>query len=147
MHVFYVLNIHVKFHLNWVLFTVWSINLFLYIILGHKNLKFRLCLFGVKITSRNAFPEMRLFGWSEKFYFPEIEIRWLKKKSLWPLKSFYTSIFPSKCFRKSISGSDFHPKQTQPKFKQLLNNSYYATIFFMVSSPNDLYCYLLITSK
>ena len=35
----------------------------------------RLCLFWVKITSENAFPEMRLFSWSEKFYFPEIEIR------------------------------------------------------------------------
>ena len=31
---------------------------------------FRLCLFWVKITSGNAFPEMRLFGWSGKFYFP-----------------------------------------------------------------------------
>ena len=39
----------------------------------------RLCLFWVKIISRNAFPEMRLFGWSVKFYFPEIEIRWPKK--------------------------------------------------------------------
>ena len=44
-------------------------------------LKLRLCLFWVKITSGNAFPEMRLFGWSGKFYFPEIEIRWLKKKA------------------------------------------------------------------
>ena len=35
----------------------------------------RLCLFWVKITSGNAFPEMRLFGCSGKFYFPEIEIR------------------------------------------------------------------------
>ena len=41
----------------------------------------RLCLFWVKITSGNAFPEMRLFGWSGKFYFPEIEIRWPKKKA------------------------------------------------------------------
>ena len=40
----------------------------------------RLCLFWVKITSGNAFPEMRLFGCSGKFYFPEIEIRWPKKK-------------------------------------------------------------------
>ena len=39
----------------------------------------RLCLFWVKITSGNAFPEMRLFGWSGKFYFPKIEIRWPKK--------------------------------------------------------------------
>ena len=43
--------------------------------------RFRLCLFWVKITSGNAFPEMRLFGWSGKFYFPEIEIRWPKKKA------------------------------------------------------------------
>ena len=63
-------------------------------------LKLRLCLFWVKITSGNAFPEMRLFGWFGKFYFPEIEIRWPKKKSLWPRKSFYTSIIPSKYFRK-----------------------------------------------
>ena len=35
----------------------------------------RLCLFWVKITSENAFPEMRLFGRSGKFYFPENEIR------------------------------------------------------------------------
>ena len=41
----------------------------------------RLCLFWVKITSGNAFPEMRLFGWSRKFYFPEIEIRWPKKNA------------------------------------------------------------------
>ena len=41
----------------------------------------RLCLFWVKITSGNAFPEMRLFGWSGKFYFPEIEIRWPKKNA------------------------------------------------------------------
>ena len=41
----------------------------------------KLCLFWVKITSRNAFPEMRLFGWSGKFYFPEIEIRWPKKEA------------------------------------------------------------------
>ena len=39
----------------------------------------RLCLFWVKITSGNAFPEMRLFGRSGKFYFPENEIRWPKK--------------------------------------------------------------------
>ena len=39
----------------------------------------RMCLFWVKIISGNAFPKMRLFGWSGKFYFPEIEIRWPKK--------------------------------------------------------------------
>ena len=41
----------------------------------------RLCLFWVKITSGNAFPAMRLFGWSGKFYFLEIEIRWPKKNA------------------------------------------------------------------
>ena len=46
-----------------------------------KGLYLRLCLFWVKITSGNAFPKMRLFGWSGKFYFPEIEIRWPKKKA------------------------------------------------------------------
>ena len=45
------------------------------------NFSLRLCLFWVKIISGNAFPEMRLFGWSGKFYFPEIEIRWPKKKA------------------------------------------------------------------
>ena len=39
------------------------------------SFQFRLCLFWVKIISGNAFPEMRLFGSSGKFYFPEIEIR------------------------------------------------------------------------
>ena len=27
-HVSYVLNMHIKFHSNWILFTIWSINLF-----------------------------------------------------------------------------------------------------------------------
>ena len=67
-----------------------------------QRLTFRLCLFWVKITSGNAFSEMRLFGWFGKFYFPEIEIRWPKKKSHWPRKSFYTSIFPSKYFWKIL---------------------------------------------
>ena len=44
-------------------------------------MRLRLCLFWVKITSGNAFPKMRLFGWSGKFYFPEIEIRWSKKNA------------------------------------------------------------------
>ena len=48
---------------------------------GSECILFRLCLFWVKITSGNAFPKMRLFGWSGKFYFPEIEIRWPKKKA------------------------------------------------------------------
>ena len=36
---------------------------------------FRLCLFWVKIISGNAFPEMRVFGWSGKQNFPEIDFR------------------------------------------------------------------------
>ena len=51
--------------------------------IGHcfrgKNNNIRVCLFWVKITSENAFPEMGLFGWFGKFYFSEIEIRWPKK--------------------------------------------------------------------
>ena len=39
-HVPYILNIHIKFRLNWILFIIQSINLFLYTILYHKNLKF-----------------------------------------------------------------------------------------------------------
>ena len=35
------LNMHIKFHLNWMLFTIRSIKLFLCIILDHKNLKFK----------------------------------------------------------------------------------------------------------
>ena len=37
--------------------------------------------FWVKITFENIFSEMRLYGWSKKFYFLEIEIRWPKKKA------------------------------------------------------------------
>ena len=36
---FHVLNMHIKFRSNRMLFTIESINLFLYIILDHKNLK------------------------------------------------------------------------------------------------------------
>ena len=46
-----------------------------------NSFSLRLCLFWVKIISGNGFPEMRLFGWSGKFYFPEIEIRWPKKNA------------------------------------------------------------------
>ena len=41
LHVLYILNTHVKFRVNWMLFTISSINLFLYIILNYKNLKFK----------------------------------------------------------------------------------------------------------
>ena len=41
LHVLYILNTHVKFCVNWMLFTISSINLFLYIILNYKNLKFK----------------------------------------------------------------------------------------------------------
>ena len=36
----YVLNMHIKFCLNWIFFITRSINLFLYTILDHKKLKF-----------------------------------------------------------------------------------------------------------
>ena len=41
LHVFYVFNIHVKFHSNWMLFTIRSKNLYLVHIFYHKNLKFK----------------------------------------------------------------------------------------------------------
>ena len=41
LHVLYVLNTHIKFYVNWMLFTIRSINLFLGIILYYKNLKFK----------------------------------------------------------------------------------------------------------
>ena len=41
LHVFYVFNMHVKFHSNWMLFTLRSKNLFLVHIFYHKNLKFK----------------------------------------------------------------------------------------------------------
>ena len=41
LHVLYILNTHVKIRVNWMLFTISSINLFLYIILNYKNLKFK----------------------------------------------------------------------------------------------------------
>jgi len=28
LHTFYVCNTHVKFYVNWILFTIWSLNLF-----------------------------------------------------------------------------------------------------------------------
>ena len=45
---FYVLNIHVNFRLNRILFTIQSINLFLYIIFYHKNLIFKHQLFDLQ---------------------------------------------------------------------------------------------------
>ena len=41
LHVLYVLNIHIKFHSNQILFTIQSIKLFKCIILDKKNLKFK----------------------------------------------------------------------------------------------------------
>ena len=38
LQVLNILNTHIKFHVNWILFTIWSINLFLCI---YKNLKFK----------------------------------------------------------------------------------------------------------
>ena len=41
-----------------------------------KNLKFRLCLFWVKITSGNAFPYLRVFGCARKMHFSEMLFSW-----------------------------------------------------------------------
>ena len=41
LQVLYVLNKYVKFCLNWMSFTIQSINLFLCIILDYKNMNFR----------------------------------------------------------------------------------------------------------
>ena len=41
LYVFYVFKMHVKLHSNRMLFTIQSTNLFLCIILKHKNLKFK----------------------------------------------------------------------------------------------------------
>ena len=41
LYVFYAFKTHVKFHVNQMLFTIRSINLFLYIILDYKNSKFK----------------------------------------------------------------------------------------------------------
>ena len=68
-------------HLKIILLQYFSISVFNCIQTDRLYSSLRLCLFWVKITSGNAFPEMRLFGWSGKFYFPEIEIRWPKKKA------------------------------------------------------------------
>ena len=63
-----------------------------------QRLTFRLCLFLVKITSGNAFLKMRLFGWFGKFYFPEIEIRWPKKKKPLTTEIILHFYFPFKVF-------------------------------------------------
>ena len=57
----------------------------------------RMCLFWVKIISGNAFPKMRLFGWSGKFYFPRLKSVDPKKQPLNTemLLHFY---FPFKAF-------------------------------------------------
>ena len=41
LRVIYILNTHVKFCLNWMLFTIQLINLFLFINLDDKNIKFK----------------------------------------------------------------------------------------------------------
>ena len=38
LHILYVFNMYANFHINWMLFTIRFINLFLYIILNYKNL-------------------------------------------------------------------------------------------------------------
>jgi len=44
-------------------------------VLTYSKICYLGCLFWVKITFENAFPEMGVFGWSGKFYFPEIDFR------------------------------------------------------------------------
>ena len=52
LHVLYILNTHVKIRVNWMLFTISSINLFLYIILNYKNLKFKYLIDDIVIDLR-----------------------------------------------------------------------------------------------
>ena len=56
LHILYVFNTHVKFRDNWMLFIIQSINLFLFIILEYKNLKFKHLINNITIdrwSSRN----------------------------------------------------------------------------------------------
>ena len=41
LHIFYAPNTHVKFCVNWILFTIWSISLYFIHNLNYKNLKFK----------------------------------------------------------------------------------------------------------
>ena len=41
LYIFYTLNTHVEFYINKILFTIWSISLFLCIILNYKYLQFK----------------------------------------------------------------------------------------------------------
>ena len=41
LYILYILNMYVKFYVNWILFIIWSIKLFLFIILYFKILKFK----------------------------------------------------------------------------------------------------------
>ena len=41
LHILYVLKTHVKFHVNRMLYIIWSINLNFYVILDYKNSKFK----------------------------------------------------------------------------------------------------------
>ena len=49
LHILYVFNTHVKFRDNWMLFIIQSINLFLFIILEYKNLKFKYLINNIAI--------------------------------------------------------------------------------------------------
>ena len=51
LRVFYVLNINVKFRSNRMIFTIRVVNLFLCIILDHKNLKFKYLIDNIIIDS------------------------------------------------------------------------------------------------
>ena len=68
LYVLYILNMHVQFYANRMLFIIWSINLFLYIVLDYKNLKFKYLIDGIAINF---------------FYFLKILQGWrIKKKML-----------------------------------------------------------------
>ena len=49
LHALYVFNTHVKFRDNRMLFIIQSINLFLFIILEYKNLKFKYLINNIAI--------------------------------------------------------------------------------------------------
>ena len=50
LYFLYALNTHVKFCINWILFTIWSISLYLCILLKYKNLQFKKFINGIVIN-------------------------------------------------------------------------------------------------
>ena len=82
-------------HLKIILLQYFSISVFNCIQTNRLYSSLRLCLFWVKITSGN---EAIWLVW--KILFSGNWNPLTQKKSLWPRKCFYTSIFPSKHFQK-----------------------------------------------